>query len=151
MWGASHPRHWRAGPVKHNLKHQNEQLAIANAHFTLTKSGSCWLRRTGQETSKHTAAGGQRSDSDPQHFSSTGSSPAEAAVLQGGRMFKHFKICGMRCCQGWRGLQKSHPVKHPVRSRIQISCSAQTQSRPLRHKRQHITQDHTSGSRACNV
>lgn len=69
--------------MKHNLKHQNVQLAIANALFMLTKSGSCWLRRTGQDMSKHTVAGGQRSDSDPQHFSSTGSLPAEAAVLQG--------------------------------------------------------------------
>lgn len=45
--------------------------------------GSCWPRRTGQDTSRHTAAGGQRSDSDPQRFFSTGSSAAEAAVLQG--------------------------------------------------------------------
>lgn len=34
--------------------------------------------------SRRTAAGGQRSDSDPQRFFSTVSSAAEAAVLQGG-------------------------------------------------------------------
>lgn len=48
-----------------------------------TRAGSCWLWRTGQDTSRHTAAGGQRSDSDPQRFFSTVSSAAEAAVLQG--------------------------------------------------------------------
>lgn len=51
----------------------------------------------------------------------------------------HFKTRAVKSCQGWRGLQKSHLVERPVRSRIQISCSAQTQSRPLRHKRDGIT------------
>lgn len=49
------------------------------------------------------------------------------------------QIRAVKCCHGGRCLQKSHLVERPVRSRIQISCSAQTQSRPLRHKRYGIT------------
>lgn len=69
--------------MKHNPEHQNAQLATLNAHCIRTRVGSCWLRRTGQDTSRRTAAGGQRSDSGPQRFFSTVSSAAEAAVLQG--------------------------------------------------------------------
>lgn len=129
--------------MKHNPEHQNEQLASLNAHHIRTRAGSCWLQRTGRDTSRHTAAGGQRSDSDPQHFFSTVSSAAEAAVLQGESQAADplFAVRGLRRCQGRRGLQKSHPVKCPVRSRIQMSFSAQTPGMPLKHKRQHVTQD----------
>lgn len=65
------------------VKHQNEPLTTLNAHHMRTRAGSCWLRRTGRDKSRHTAAGGQKPDSDPQHFFSTGSSAAEAAVLLG--------------------------------------------------------------------
>lgn len=61
----------------------NERLAVLDARHKRTTVGSCWLQRTGQDRSRRAAAGGQRSDSDPQHSSSTAPSAAEAAVLQG--------------------------------------------------------------------
>lgn len=96
-----------------------------------------------------TRAGIQLQEGRSQTQTRSTSSPQDLQQLRqlfcGGRGIKkdfhdglgHFKIRAVR-----GGLQKSHLVERPVRSRIQISCSAQTKRRPLRHKRDGITPNH---------
>lgn len=132
---------------RNKVKPQNEPLARLNAHLLRTRAGSCWLRRTGWDRSRHTAAGGQRSDSDPQRFVSTGSSAAEAAVLwgQGGSRRTLTTDSGI---SGGKRFAEVSPSK--ASSKIQnpnILFNTNTKQAPETQE----TRDHTNGSRAFNI